>query len=189
MGKVVENNIERTTVKQQKNNRNIMKLFTKLLATAAIIISGFGFEAQAQLPAVQLKDINGKVVDTSTLSNDGKPFVISFWATWCKPCRRELKAISEVYEDWQEETGMKLIAVSIDEAQNVSKVKPVVDASGWEYEVLLDPSGDFKRAMGVQNVPHTIVVDGNGKVVESHQGYVEGAEEHLIELIRQPQSK
>ena len=87
--------------------------------------------ASAQLPSVQIKTLDGKTVDTATLSNDGKPFVISFFATWCKPCNRELKAIHEVYPDWQEETGMKLIAISIDEGQNVSKVKPLVDAEGW----------------------------------------------------------
>lgn len=160
-----------------------MKAITKFFAAAALLLSGV-LGASAQLPSVHLKDINGKVVDTATLSNDGKPYVISFWATWCKPCRRELKAINEVYQDWQDETGMKLIAVSIDEAQDVMKVKPVVDQSGWEYEVLLDPSGDFKRAMGVQNVPHTVIVGCDGKIIESHQGYTEGSEDHIIELIR-----
>ena len=58
--------------------------------------------AFAQLPSVKLKDINGKVTDTATLSNDGKPFIISFFASWCKPCNRELKAINEVYADWQD---------------------------------------------------------------------------------------
>lgn len=160
-----------------------MKRLVKILAFAAICICS-SLSVSAQLPAVQLKDLSGKPVNTAELSNDGKPYVISFWATWCKPCRRELKAIHEVYPDWQEETGMKLIAVSVDKAQDVTKVKPVVDASGWEYEVLLDPNGEFQRAMGVQNVPHTIVVDGDGKIVESHSGYTEGSEEHLIELIR-----
>lgn len=150
---------------------------------ALVIAAAFG--AQAQLPSVQLKDLAGKPVDTAQLQNDGKPFVISFFATWCKPCLRELKAISEVYEDWQDETGMKLIAVSIDEAQNSSKVKPLVDRLAWEYEVLLDPNSDFSRAMGVQNVPHVVVVDGQGKIVESHSGYTDGSEEHLIEMIRE----
>ena len=101
------------------------------------------FASYAQLPSVTLKDINGKTVDTATLQNDGKPFIISFFATWCKPCNRELKAISEVYADWQDETGVKVIAISIDQAQNVAKVKPLVDGYGWEYEVLLDPNSDF----------------------------------------------
>ena len=139
----------------------------------------------AQLPAIQLKDLNGKVVDTSKLHNDGKPFVISFFATWCKPCNRELKAIHEQYIDWQEETGMKLIAISIDQAQNINKVKPLVDGEGWEYEVLLDPNSDFRRAVGVQMIPHVLIVDGKGKIVESRSGYTEGAEEHIIEKIRE----
>ena len=88
--------------------------------------------AFAELPSVLLKDVNGNTVNTAELSNDGKPMVISFWATWCKPCKRELKAISEVYPDWQDETGVKLVAVSIDEAQNAAKVKPLVDGMNWE---------------------------------------------------------
>lgn len=139
----------------------------------------------AQLPSVKLKDLNGKVVDTAKLSNDGKPFVISFFATWCKPCNRELKAISEQYADWQDETGMKLIAISIDQAQNINKVKPLVDGEGWEYEVLLDPNSEFRRAMGVQMIPHVFVIDGNGKIADSRSGYTEGAESHLIEKVRE----
>ncbi len=140
--------------------------------------------AFAELPSVLLKDVNGNTVNTAELSNDGKPMVISFWATWCKPCKRELKAISEVYPDWQDETGVKLVAVSIDEAQNAAKVKPLVDGMNWEYEVLLDPNGEFKRQMGVSDVPHAFIVDGQGNVVWSHKGYVDGGEEEIIEELR-----
>lgn len=150
-----------------------------------IFLVGVVANSFAQLPVIQLKDLNGKVVDTSKLHNDGKPFVISFFATWCKPCNRELKAIHEQYIDWQEETGMKLIAISIDQAQNINKVKPLVDGEGWEYEVLLDPNSDFRRAVGVQMIPHVLIVDGKGKIVESRSGYTEGAEEHIIEKIRE----
>ena len=139
-----------------------------LLAVLALFVST---AAVAQIPSVKLKDINGKTVDTSKLSNDGKPFVISFFATWCHPCLRELSTINEVYADWQDETGMKLIAVSIDQAQDANKVKPLVDGKGFEYEVLLDVNGDFKRAMGVNNIPHVFLFDGKGKKVYSHIGY------------------
>ncbi len=141
--------------------------------------------SNAQLPSVQLKDINGKTINTSTLSNEGKPFIISFFATWCKPCLRELKAIHEVYPDWQDETGVKVIAISIDQAQNINKVKPLVDGNGWEYEVLLDPNSDFKRALNVNLIPAVFIVDGNGKIVESRNGYTDGSEEHLIEKVRE----
>ena len=90
----------------------------------------------AQLPTVTLKTIDGQNVRTETLSNDGKPFIIDFFATWCKPCNRELDAIAEVYDEWREETGVKIYAVSIDQAQNMNKVKPLVSNHNWEYEVL-----------------------------------------------------
>ena len=151
----------------------------------AIIAWVMALPALADLPSVQLKDMNGNAINTAELSNDGIPFVISFWATWCKPCQRELKAIHEVYADWQDETGMKLIVVSIDEAQNAERVKTTIDGRGWEYEVILDPNGEFKRQMGVQNPPHTFIVDANGNIVWNHQGYTDGCEEEIIEKIRE----
>lgn len=138
----------------------------------------------AQLPSVMLKDMNGKTVNTATLSNDGKPFIVCFFATWCKPCNRELKAIHEVYSDWQDETGVKVIAISIDEGQNVQKVKPMVNAAGWEFQVLLDSNSDFRRSLGISLIPHTLIVDGAGNIVEQHKGYTEGGEEELITKVR-----
>lgn len=137
----------------------------------------------AQLPNVTLKDIYGNTVETGEINNDGNPVIISFWATWCKPCIRELKAIHEVYPDWQDETGVKMIIVSIDQAQDMNRVKPMVDGFGWEYDVLLDPNGDFKRAMNVQNVPHVFVLDGKGKIMYNHTGYVDGGEQDIYDSL------
>lgn len=140
--------------------------------------------ASAQIPSVTLKDMQGKTINTAELSNDGHPFIISFFATWCKPCMRELDAINENIEDWREETGLKVIIVSIDDGQNVAKVRPLVDSKGWDYDVLLDPNGDFKRAMNVQMVPSMFIFDGEGKLIDSRTGYADGSEEHIIELLR-----
>ena len=140
--------------------------------------------AKGQLPAFTLKNISGEAVRTDTLSNNGKPFIIDFFATWCKPCNRELDAIAEVYEDWQRETGVKIFAVSIDQGQNINKVKPLVDNHGWEYDILLDPNGDFKRALGCQMIPFTLIVDGKGNIVYKHNGYTDGEEMELLEKVR-----
>ncbi|MBQ9640148.1 MAG: TlpA family protein disulfide reductase [Bacteroidaceae bacterium] len=155
--------------------KRISLLFLWLLSVTAF----------AQLPKVTIKDITGKPVSTDTLSNNGKPFIIDFFATWCHPCNRELDAIRDVYEEWQEETGVKIFAVSIDEAQNVNKVKPLVDSRNWEYDVLLDQNSDFKRALGINLIPHTLIVDGQGKIVYQHSGYTDGAEDELIEKVRE----
>lgn len=145
-----------------------------------------GLSANAQrLPSVVLKTIDGQSVKTDTLSNGGRPFIIDFFATWCKPCNRELDAISEVYDDWREETGVRLIAVSIDQAQNINKVAPLVASYGWDYDVLLDPNGDLKRALGVQMIPFVLIVDGEGNIAYKHNGYTDGAEQELIEKVRE----
>ena len=149
------------------------------------LLMAFVSVAFAQLPSVSLKDISGNSVNSAELNNDGKPFIIDFFATWCKPCNRELDAIAEVYDEWREETGVKVFAVSIDVAQNVNKVKPLVDNHGWEYDVLLDPNSDFKRALGIQMIPYVLIVDGKGNIVYKHNGYTDGAELELIEKVRE----
>ena len=154
----------------------------KGLFLAFVLLSAI--QLHAQLPNVRLQDVNGNTIQTGEISNDGNPIIISFWATWCKPCLRELKAIHEVYPDWQDETDVKMIIVSIDQAQDANKVKPLVDGFGWEYEVLLDPNGDFKRAMNVQNVPHVFVLDGKGKIVYNHAGYTEGGEQDIYDALQ-----
>lgn len=156
----------------------------RLLITTFVVLMASIPALYAQLPAVTLKTIDGQSIRTDTLSNNGKPFIIDFFATWCKPCNRELSAIAEVYDEWQEETGVKIIAVSIDQAQNINKVKPLVDQNEWEYDVLLDPNSEFLKAFGGQMIPFVVVVDGNGNVVSKHSGYTDGAENELIEEVR-----
>ena len=150
-----------------------------------LLHSAFCISLQAQLPDLTLKDLAGQTVKTQELSNDGRPFIIDFFATWCKPCNRELSAIAEVYDDWREETGVKLIAVSIDKAQNINKVAPLVAQHGWEYEVLLDPNSDFLRALGGTMIPYVVIIDGQGDIIYKHSGYTDGAEEEIIEKVRE----
>ena len=127
--------------------------------------------------------MNGNTKNLSKFSNNGNPIIISFWATWCKPCKAELNTIAEEYDDWVDETGVKLIAISIDDARSSTRVEPYINAQGWEYMVLLDPNGDYKRAMNVNNVPHTFLVNGNGKIVWDHNNYSPGDEDELYEKL------
>lgn len=136
------------------------------------------------IPSVDIKTMTGEIFNTSGIDNEGKPMIISFFALWCKPCLRELTAIADVYQDWQDETGVKLIAISIDDARSMPNVMPTVNGNGWEYEFYCDPNGDFKRAMGVNIIPHIFVLNGQKQVVYQHTSFAEGGENELFEIIK-----
>lgn len=137
-----------------------------------------------KIPAVSLKTLDNKTFNTADISNNGKPIIISFWATWCKPCVNELTTIADIYEDWQEETGVKLIAISIDDSKTSGNVSPLVNGKNWDYEVYLDVNSDFKRAMNVNLVPHTFIINGNNEIVWQHTSFSQGSELTLIEIVR-----
>ena len=146
-------------------------------------MSTISFAQIKNLPNVDVKKIDGSSFNFKNIDNNGNPIVISFWATWCKPCTKELNNIAELYEDWQDETNVKLVAVSIDDRRSQSKVAPYVNSSGWEYEIYVDPNSDLKRAMGVSTVPHTFLLDKNKQIIWQHRGYVEGDEYELFDEI------
>lgn len=137
-----------------------------------------------KLPSIKIKDLKGAKVSTDNFKNDGKPIVISFWATWCKPCLLELNTMHEIYPQWQKETGVKIIAVSIDDTRNSSKVAPFVKGRNWKYDVYLDENSDLRRALNVNNPPHTFLINGDGEIVWEHNGYAAGDEKELFKEIQ-----
>lgn len=151
------------------------------------LVAGLALNAQnARLPEnVTIRTLDGQAVNASAMIDGDHPIILSFWATWCKPCNRELNAIREIYSDWQEETGVKLVAVSIDDARSAARVKPHVDGNDWPYEVYLDQNSDLKRAMNVVNVPHTFILAPDGTILWQHTGYQDGGEEELIEKVKE----
>ena len=156
----------------------------KIILLTLFLISGLTVLSQNSLPNLELKNIHGEYINIEDSADNNQVLVISLWATWCVPCINELDAIQEYYEDWQEETNFKLIAISIDNARTSSRVKPLVNGKEWDYEVLLDVNQDFKRALNANSVPYLIIVKNN-KIVYSHSGYTPGSEIELYEKIKE----
>ena len=160
---------------------NKKTLFSLFFAT---LVASISFAQNRTLPNIEVKNLNGTKFNITQIENEGSPIVISFWATWCKPCKKELNNIAEVYEDWQDETNVKIIAISIDDSRSMSKVNPYVNASDWDYEVYLDTNSDLKRAMGVSTVPHTFLLNAEKEIVWQHRGYIDGDENELYKEIK-----
>jgi len=151
-----------------------------------LVVAVLHIEAVAQktLPPVEIESLDGGKLLASKIEHNG-PVVLNFWATWCKPCVQELTEIQDQYEDWIDETNVKVIAVSIDDARSANKVGGFAVGRGWEFEIYLDKNSDLKRALNVNNVPYTVLLDNSGEIVWRHAGYTPGDEEVLYEkLIR-----
>lgn len=166
------------TLKKTKNMKKII-LSTFVFLFAFALVSNAQTKGQ-KLPGIEIKDLSGNSVDISKYSENKKITVISFWATWCVPCKKELNNIAELYEEWTEEYDVELVAISIDDSRNMAKVKTYINGQGWEFEVLLDANSDLKRALNFQTVPYTLLVDQDGNIVYRHTGYVEG-DEYILE--------
>lgn len=153
----------------------------KIIAYALLIAGSISFAQE--LPSLTLKDLDGNNTDLNTLVEGENVFVFSFWATWCVPCINELDAISEVYEDWQDETKVRLIAIATDDTRTKKRIRPMVNGKGWEYLVLYDDNQDLKRALNITTLPHTLVLK-NQKIIHRRTGYNPGVEDELYELIK-----
>lgn len=153
----------------------------KLLSLVVLLMAVATVSAQ-QLPDVKIENAQGKEISMRAVA-PGKPMIISFWSTSCKPCIQELNAINDVIEEWREEADFVVVAVSVDDARLKATAKAMATARGWDFICIYDDNQDLKRAMNVSLTPQSFVVDGNGKIVYSHSGYTPGSEEELFDQI------
>lgn len=168
--------------------KKYLVLLIMLVITAGTTVFASGDDstkASTNLPSIMVKDINGAPVNFAEFAANGQITIVSFWATWCKPCILELNNIDAVYEEWQKKYNVRLIAVSVDDSRTMPKVKPLVTAKNWTYDILVDLNSDLRRALNVTNPPTTFLIDKSGKIVFTHTGYLEGDENELEEKIKE----
>lgn len=165
-----------------------MRILYSLLLVLAF---GFGFAPPVtkKLPNVTIADLQGKPVNIVDYAGNSKITVLSFWATWCSPCKRELDAIAELYPEWQSAYNMQLAAITIDNARALTQVKPLVEEKGWEYQILVDSKQELQLALGFQAIPQTFVIDGEGNIVYQHEGYTPGDEYELEKILKELSGK
>jgi cytochrome c biogenesis protein CcmG/thiol:disulfide interchange protein DsbE len=137
------------------------------------------------LPQVKIKNLNGSQIGAESLVNElGGPTIVSFWATWCKPCLLELNTLNKLYESWQKELNVKIIAISYDDARTISKVGPMVKSKSWKFDIYTDENQELARVMGVNMIPHSFIYDASGKLIKQHNSFAPGDEETLYEELK-----
>jgi len=164
-----------------------------ILSLAVIVLmftsAGMPQDDGGKFPSVDVKTLEGKIVNIQDYVGNGKLTVVSFWATWCSPCKRELDAISDLYPDWKEDYGVEFVAVTIDNARALAKVPAMVSSKGWEYTILSDSKQELQTALNFQTIPQTFLIDASGEILYSHNGYNPGDEFELEDKIKKAAGK
>jgi thiol-disulfide isomerase/thioredoxin len=156
--------------------KNLLPLF--------LLFVGFTAMAQKQMPNVSLSDLDGKKVSVTTdFMEKDKIYIFSFWATWCTPCISELEEMNDMQEEWKKSLPIEIIAVATDDSRTQKRIKPLVNGKGWDYKVIVDTNQELKRALGIVNIPYTVVVK-NGVIVHIQNGYVPGSESELFTKLK-----
>jgi thiol-disulfide isomerase/thioredoxin len=163
--------------------KNTVRIFPALILAAVLVTvplwsGGCGKSSSSDKPDTKanrsstqerfaLKNIYNKSYKWSDFL--GHPFIVNFWATWCGPCRREIPGMIKVYDDYQSR-GLKIVAISVDDARTLARVPAFIDAYHIPWIVLYGNEQVAREFNLGPNIPVTIFFDAQGHEVSRFVG-------------------
>ena len=127
-----------------------------------------------------LADINGNRIRLS--SHEGKIILLTFWATWCPPCRSKMPALEALHKEMAN-SNFILIAVNIQE--NASVVRNFIHSNGYTFPVALDTNGEIARQYRIRSVPTAYIIDKKGKIAGVSTGAKDWSSDDAIKIFRE----
>jgi peroxiredoxin len=149
----------------------------KILTLTLVLFFMVSTKAFSQAYDFDLQDLDGNSVKLSEQLKKG-PVFLQFWATWCVPCKEEMKVLNVLYEKYKD-SGFVFVAVSIDDQKSSSKVKPYIESKGYKFTTVYDTDKSVFSNYGGQDPPFSIFIDKKGNVIKSYSGYIQGDDEKL----------
>lgn len=157
------------------------RLFIIILIPLFLIVAGHSLAAETepedygQCPDFTLKNLDEDNVSLRELLADG-PILLDFWATWCKPCKKEMKELQKLHDKYSDQ-GFKVVTVSLDDGKMASEVSKLIKRHKYTFPVLLDPTQETAQKLGFPGVlPFSLVIDREGTIHHKHIGFNEGDE-------------
>ncbi len=159
---------------------SLVTALTALLLTTSA--SAQSLDDRQAAPAITIDGLDGSRVDLQDLR--GQVVVISFWATWCRPCLQELPHLATFQTRYRDQ-GLTVLGISTDTPDSLPQVRAITRRNNWSFQVLLDPEGAVQQLLNPRgNNPFTLVLDRQGRIVYAHEGYSSGDERVIEELIQ-----
>ena len=147
-----------------------------------LLIVALSFGQEKSIPQVKLKDMKNKTQSLDKLVKD-KVTLINFWATYCVPCRKEMKHLNRINETYADK-DVQVIGISIDDSRTVGRVKSMVKSQKLEYQILLDTEQKLYKNFNTTAMPFSILIDAQGKILWEHTGYLPGDEVKMEQEIK-----
>ncbi len=135
--------------------------------------------SQDFLPDATVVNDKGESVNLKEYVKTGGPKIVSLWATWCAPCRMELKALKKVSARWKAEYDVEIVTVSVDVPAMVKKARQMFEKNGWDYTFMHDADEELTAKLGVRSIPYSMLIDKDGKILSVQTGYSPTYEQEL----------
>ncbi len=142
------------------------------------------FTVKDTLPSVHINTFDGEVVNIKEYTSNGKIQLISLWATWCGPCKVELNALEKVYPDWKEKYDVEIVAITLDNSRMVKRAITMAEKESWPYTFFSDPDGILAGNLGVRGIPFSMLIDEEGTIISTSEGYYDGYEADMEKKIQ-----
>ncbi len=157
-------------------------MLKKIIFSCLLYLFAYSSSSQKFIPNLELKTLNYESIKSVEAINQDGFTIISFWATWCIPCINELDAINDVISEWKKKKDITVLAISTDDSRSKKRVRPLINGKDWIFDIIFDTNQEFKRAMGIVGIPHTIITY-KSEIIHRRIGYTPGEEEDLFKVI------
>jgi len=148
-------------------NKKLTAILVTIL-TSGLLITGCSAGSEPSTatvgkaaPNFQLQNLDGQSISLNDLK--GKPVLVNFWATWCRPCVSEMPYIQEIYEEW---SGKGLMVLAINRGESSSKVEEFLQSNNLSLPVLLDTNKAVAQRYNIRGIPTTFFIDKEGIIQE-----------------------
>ncbi len=154
--------------------------FTSYLALVFCVMAGHAFAADKLVPGDKPPASLGQTRDGESIETTqyaGKVLVVTFWASWCGPCKKELPVLEGIQRIGGKDR-IQVVAVNIEDSDQFRKVAKALAS------LTLTLTHDYRKksseAYGVHGIPHMVIIGRDGKIVNVHRGYSEDALDSIV---------